>query len=270
MKDEKLEDLSATIAGAKTGTDAEGKLSNAQKLGIWGATALSAIVGGVGMDLLQSKTSLGGLLGTNKTEDNEALVKRVDNNISKCHTNAIAVKTGAASIQTDGKVTKAQLSTLKRSISSLKSVYQSLKADLKLSGSEYSFDSSAFGEVDWLEESTEGKSENKTKAGKIVEAADEVYRLCSGMDSSKAYTEASRDDNSATGWRVALDGIGAVATGVGGLFITKAAMNSSNRAEFTAAQQEWLDSLGKKIHCYIGGVLAGDYGDIISVSVSEE
>ena len=65
--------------------------------------------------------------------------------------------------------------------------------------------------------------------------------------------------------------LGSVATAVaGGLLVSKATRDiqaSSLSAAEKAAYEEWMNSVGKHLHCYIGTMEAGDYGDIISVGL---
>ena len=48
----KLDAISENVARAKTGTNRDGSLTSGQKWGVAGMTALTAITGGVGTDLL--------------------------------------------------------------------------------------------------------------------------------------------------------------------------------------------------------------------------
>ena len=65
--------------------------------------------------------------------------------------------------------------------------------------------------------------------------------------------------------------IGAVTTGaLGGFLLNKATrdIQASNLSDAEkAAYEEWMDNVGRHIKCYIGTDEAGEYGDIISVSM---
>lgn len=65
--------------------------------------------------------------------------------------------------------------------------------------------------------------------------------------------------------------LGAVITGTaGGLLVSKATrdIQASNLSTAEkAAYEEWMNSVGKHLKCYIGTMEAGDYGDIISVGL---
>jgi uncharacterized membrane protein len=58
----------------------------------------------------------------------------------------------------------------------------------------------------------------------------------------------------------------ATAATIGGV-TTAQIMKSTNRAQLTAEQQEWMNNVGRHITCYIGGDEAGSYGDIITTSL---
>jgi hypothetical protein len=62
---------------------------------------------------------------------------------------------------------------------------------------------------------------------------------------------------------VAGAGIGGAVLGIG----TAQIMKSSNRSDFTAAQQEWMNDVGNHIRCYIGSDEVGVYSDIISTEM---
>ena len=68
-----------------------------------------------------------------------------------------------------------------------------------------------------------------------------------------------------------------VAAGVGGVATTLLAngiVSSAQKAKYESAANdavsEWMNNIGSKIHCYVGGQLVGDFGDIVSVDISEE
>lgn len=68
-----------------------------------------------------------------------------------------------------------------------------------------------------------------------------------------------------------------VAAGVGGVattLLTNGIVSSAQKAKYENAANEavkkWMDEIGSKIHCYVGGQLVGNFGDIVSISISEE
>ncbi len=65
--------------------------------------------------------------------------------------------------------------------------------------------------------------------------------------------------------------VGSVVTSVAGGFLMNRAVKDIQQSNLDsatkAAYQEWMNSVGSKIHCYIGADEAGDYGDIITTSI---
>lgn len=65
--------------------------------------------------------------------------------------------------------------------------------------------------------------------------------------------------------------VGAVAVGTAGAFLlnraTRDIQDSNMDAAQKAAYNEWMNSVGKHISCYVGGDEAGTYGDIITTSI---
>ncbi len=93
-----------------------------------------------------------------------------------------------------------------------------------------------------------------------------VKAACQAKIGTTTGTQSDSTDMSAL-W----SSVGAVATGIGGgILINKIVgdiqQNQLNDDE-RAAREEWMNNVGKHIHCYIGGDEAGDYGDVISTSI---
>ena len=65
--------------------------------------------------------------------------------------------------------------------------------------------------------------------------------------------------------------VGAVAVGTAGAFLLNRATRDIQDSDMDAAQKaaynEWMNSVGKHISCYVGGDEAGTYGDIITTSI---
>lgn len=65
--------------------------------------------------------------------------------------------------------------------------------------------------------------------------------------------------------------IGAVVTGAAGGFLVNKATRDIQQSNLSAAEkaayEEWMENVGRHIKCYIGADEAGDYGDILSVSM---
>ena len=277
----KLDSISESVAAKKTGTDKDGSLTSGQGWGVAGITALTAIAGGVGTDLLQTKTGLGGLLGTTKIKDDANSASKFEERIGYCAGKAQDVQSKAQNVKNhaatkvggngsdkdDSKLTQSDTSELQRVINELQASFSTLKTQL---GSDYTW-GTAFSDVSKLV-SKQGDSDDisgaiYTEAGKVAEA-------CNAMLTSTKLSEMkeSKDKNfwNNGGGRAVMDVAGAAVLGTAGGITTAQIMKANNRANFTAEQQKWMDEIGSKIHCYVGGQWVGDFGDIVSVDISEE
>ena len=278
----KLDSISETVAEAKTGTKSGGDLTSGQKWGVAGITALTAITGGVGTDLLQTKTGLGGLLGTTKIKNQEKTKQEIDNKISQCQTYANRVTNAAEKVTAAAGKAKPGSSTgetsleeydvvaLNQSIQDLESVFKTLTKQLGLTNDEnYKWDETKF--------VTTGIGQGKPLPGNAPDFkanAEEISNKCKGMQNLDVYTK-TVDAGEKNFWnngggRAVMDVAGAAVLGTAGGITTAQIMKANNRANFTAEQQKWMDEIGSKIHCYVGGQWVGDFGDIVSVDISEE
>ncbi len=117
---------------------------------------------------------------------------------------------------------------------------------------------------------TNGRLYVGKKSDKLNKALQDVRKACldsktNGKDGNKADKENQKDLSAL--W----SSVGAVATGVGGGFVVYHATKDIQEANMTATQKaaydEWMNNVGKHIHCYVGGDFAGDYGDVVVTSV---
>ncbi len=274
-------EIATKVAEKKTGTNAEGDLTDTQEFAKWGISALSGVAGIVGTDLLQNNTGLGGLLSTTTVKDNKNTADDINSWISDCESKAAAVKENARVVEnkskenrsssntTESKLSSDDISSLRSAITSLKGVYDKLLSKLELrSNDSYKWDATAF--------STANISEYKkgVNVSSIVSAAESIADNCNAMASSDEYAK-MKNGGDKTFWnngggRAIVDVIGGGATFTAGAVVTHNIMKANNRSEFTAAQQEWIDGMGKKVHCYVGGEFVGDFGDIVSFTITED
>ncbi len=65
-------------------------------------------------------------------------------------------------------------------------------------------------------------------------------------------------------------GVGALATGA----LANGIVSTVQKAKYESAENEavkkWMESIGSKIHCYVGGQMVGDFGDIVSIDIDED
>lgn len=89
------------------------------------------------------------------------------------------------------------------------------------------------------------------------------------IQSDKASTSGNKSGAQSKTWIGST--VGAVAVGTAGAFLlnraTRDIQDSNMDAAQKAAYNEWMNSVGKHISCYVGGDEAGTYGDIITTSI---
>ena len=85
---------------------------------------------------------------------------------------------------------------------------------------------------------------------------------------------AEEDKSDAAGKRVLGDAIAGVAGAGVSALLAHGIVSTAQKAKYENAEneevKEWMDNIGSKIHCYVGGEPVGSYGDIVSVDISEE
>lgn len=200
------------------GTDSIG-LTTGQKWATAASGIGSAILGGVGMDLLQSRTGLGGFLSTDKN---------INKNENDINNNIIAAE----------------------------SIWSSGCGGAGNTGVE----------VDNANAGTVGGYTLKTwkikSGGATREGCSDLRSYISTMQTAK--TDVGKNW---TGGRRWADGIAAAAVGGVGAWAAGSNIKAANRQQFTAAQQEFMDNVGRHIYCFIGADEAGTYGDLIEISL---
>ena len=103
-------------------------------------------------------------------------------------------------------------------------------------------------------ELAKAKSEVRLVAGRIKNA-------CNSADIKDS------DDGKSPWWTVA----STIALGTGGALLVNKATRDIQNSELSAAEkaayEEWMNSVGRHVSCYIGADEAGNYGDVITTSL---
>ena len=93
----------------------------------------------------------------------------------------------------------------------------------------------------------------------------------------KACDEVSSDadtKNAGQKKRVIGDVVAGAAGGIATAALANGIVSSAQKAKYenaeNAAVKEWMENIGSKIHCYINGELVGDFGDIVTVNITED
>ena len=218
-------------------------LTTGQRWARFAAGIGGAGLGAAGMDLLQTNGGLGGLLNTNadKVDDCKSQLDTERNAWlkykEKCEENPEHVLDG---------YTYTVSGTIRRSGVS-KSVTKYIKTP-----SSANYDS----------KSCSPKDEIVAKGDDCVNSIP-----CSVIKQHLADLD-GMSCGETSGWtRVGIDALGATALGLTGTLAVGRNLKASNRQQFTADQQEFMNNVGNHIYCFIGADEAGTYGDLIEISV---
>jgi hypothetical protein len=292
-----LEEIAKTVAAEKTGTNNDGDLTKAQKWGVAGVSTLSSIAGIVGTDLLQEHGGLGGFLGTTKIKNQEKTQKELDDAIKECKDAVAEVEEAAAKYTKNTKkvcctsetslicnqkttdcggqfskekdvsdVNASDVNKMNSTLGKLKTKYESLLKKLDISSQSKWNDA--------LKNDFQNNRDDNEKAKAMKTALKEIKNHCDTLEKSDEYkdltTNGEKNFWNNGGGRAVVDITGGALLGTAGGITTAQIMKAKNRSNFTAEQQKWLDEIGSKIHCYVGGQSVGDFGDTISIDITEE
>lgn len=248
-----LEDIAETVAAKKLGKSIEdakdGKMSIAQKWATAAATIGSAGLGVAGMELLQSKTGLGGLLTSQDTTTSEQreIATQIANIEGLYERNCVAGEGKTTICETSG-------STYAENGQTKTADGKCFIANSRMIGSNfvrsYSFKSAHGG--------------HHYTCNDLQEEINKLYGLI-GVDAETG--KASGNWWQKHGKRATADLVGATALGITGGLATGQNIKAANRQKFTEAQQEFMNNVGNHIYCFIGADEAGTYGDLIEISV---
>lgn len=245
----KLEDIAQKVATKKLEAQGKddikgGKLSTSQKWWLAGSTVLAMGVGGAGADLLQTKTGLGGLLGTT---NRKSAVEGTEN------INAVEESLGLAENIYYGQCKE-------KYSSYTKVLTREHNKSVVGAGQLYTFE--------W-----KGGADGDFKCQEGVTCTHSCADLHSYItDLRKALNIDSKGvEKDGKGGRVAVDLLTAGATGLATNLIVREAMRDANKAEYDKAEreamQEFMSSVGSHIFCFIGAEEAGTFGDLVELSL---
>ena len=245
-----LEDLANQHAADETAGMEERQLTTARWL-----TALGALGSGVGGAFLgngiQKGTILGGLTGNKKdTKNSRTLaVNRIESTKSLMNTGdyqqAQTYMTSAASSAKELGVPDGIITAASDAVTEWANAYRAYESETK----------------------TTTKNEKYNQAESLRNTA--VNRL----NSLKTECENSSDSNDGDTWWSRSGGalVGSVVTAAAGGVLVNRATRDIQKANLSKAEQEaydkFMNDVGNHIKCYIGLDAAGQYGDIISVSM---
>ena len=264
IPNDKLEEL-ANAAGADARAD---KKASQPKIAGWMAV-LGGLGGGVGGGYLgagiQDGSVFSGLTGKSKKDKfdedkcenaynkiNSALVTSgMENTVSTYVNNLISLvrKNGKGDEYTGSKLGS--------------NANQATKALLEYQAAHKKHDDIITSTTATEQQRTTAEGDLNAARTKLNEAVTAVYNDCIDLANGDAPEEAKKKRTAAL--------IGAGATAVAGSVlayqVTKSIQDSALDKAEQAAIKEFMDSVGSKIRCYIGGDEVGMYGDVISTSM---
>ena len=238
---DRLQEIAEKVAAKKLGKSVEdakdGKMTTGQKWATAAATIGSAGLGVAGMELLQSKTGLGGLLNSSgdKISTCNAQFEYARNEAEGWNARMVQYTSDAECGNAKGL--KNQTLTIGEPIR--KSNFGQSVSTRKLA-------------------SKSGSCVTETEVNNYLStiSAERQAAVCGGTE-----------DKASIGWRLGADALGATALGITGGLATGQNIKAANRQKFTEAQQEFMNNVGNHIYCFIGADEAGTYGDLIEISI---
>ena len=285
ISSETLEALSDNV-GVKARRDA-GEGSQAEKNALGWAIAGSGLVGGIGsfigMNAIQNNgKSLGGLLNNQTTKNAKvtSAVKQCEASYNAAVNAYRSAVSAAGNVKTSGNDAQQtasasafnnEITNLVSKANALRNAARSVNAALKNAGLTENgtlnrttvFTASDFG----ISTATTYSSAPSVSGDNELQG---IYTACQEANNSVEYDDGTEKKGLSKG---AINGIaagvGALATAGIAAGITRSVQKAKYENAQNAAVKEFMDSLGSKIHCYVGGELVGDFGDIITINIDE-
>ena len=207
-------------------------------------------------DGIQDGTVFGGLTGLGEKGNSDAstiAVRYIDSiNTAINAGNANSAESYVGSVQTYAQSAGASSEAISRAVSSVNSWIASQKA----------IDAGAATNATDAQKSAATTAQNNIAAQK-TQAQTDLELLKTECENGTSGTTAKNQWLGPT--------LGAVLTGAAGGFLLNKATRDIQASNLSAAEkaayEEWMDSVGQHIKCYIGTDEAGEYGDVLSVSM---
>lgn len=244
---EDLEEIANAVAADATADKAASQRRTRTWLGVLGG--LGGALGGAYLGKgIADGSILGGLTGKEKSTDKKTVAK---NQIETIKKTIDSPSSGAGSM-------------VKAYMTNVKSYAESVDIDDNII--DYAEDA-----VDkWAEaySNCEKNEKKDTCRSDYTSKEDEVETALDGLKTAIESSD-SKSDSGKHSWVAPT--VGAVVTGAAGATILTYAMRDIQNANLSAEQkqiyEDWMNNVGRHLKCYIGVDEAGEYGDIISVSM---
>ena len=252
-----LEAIANSVADEQTADKAASQRRTRTWLGVLGGVA-GAIGGAYLGQGINDGSILGGLTGKKKSTDNSKVISeyidKVETTIRNQGSNvadAMNVDAYMNAISTEAEKLKVESSIINDAKDAVSEWYKAYNTAYDISTSRY--------------KTTASDEEKKAVTSKGSDALTKLSALEIAINAAKN----TSDSDSKNSWIAPT--VGAVVTGAAGATILTLATRDIQNANLSAEQkqiyEDWMNNVGRHLKCYIGADEAGEYGDIISVSM---
>ena len=255
---EELEEIANAVAADATADKAASQRRTRTWLGVLGG--LGGALGGAYLGQgIADGSILGGLTGKKASGNTKtsalnrvAAIERIINNPS-VYANEVPSVTGYMS----------SLATEARSLGVDSTTINMTQSAVTAWATEYNATHNSDGSIKRNSTNTSVNTTNYNNA--VINATSQLGTLKTAIDVADGQSNSGGKNS----WVAPT--VGAVVTGAAGATILTLAMRDIQNANLSAEQQaaydEWMNNVGRHLKCYIGVDEAGEYGDIISVSM---
>ena len=257
---DELEAIANTVADEQTADKAASQRRTRTWVGVLGGIA-SAIGGAYLGKGIADGSALGGLTGKKKSTDNSKVISEYIDKVENTIRNNGRVTADVAAINgymnaianeaTKLNVDSGTINNAKGSVSDWYAEY------IKIYGSSVINQNAIVGVTD------------DSELTSLKEAGDLALANLSTLEIAINAAKNTSDSDNKNSWVAPT--VGAVVTGAAGATILTLATRDIQNANLSAEQkqiyEDWMNNVGRHLKCYIGADEAGEYGDIISVSM---
>ena len=256
---DELEAIANTVADEQTADKAASQRRTRTWVGVLGGIA-SAIGGAYLGQGINDGSILGGLTGKKKSTDNskviseyidkvETTIRNQGSNVADA-LNVNAYMNAISNEATNLKVDSTVINDAKDAVSDWYNAYNTAY-DISKSSPTYKT----------------GASDEEKEA--VTSKGSDALTKLSALEIAINAAKNTSDSDSKNSWIAPT--VGAVVTGAAGATILTLATRDIQNANLSAEQkqiyEDWMNNVGRHLKCYIGADEAGEYGDIISVSM---
>ena len=254
-----LETIANTVADEQTADKAASQRRTRTWLGVLGGVA-GAIGGAYLGQGINDGSILGGLTGKKKSTDNSKVISEYIDKVES------TIRNQGSNVADVMNVT-AYMNAISTEATNLK-VDSTVISDAKDAVSEWYTAYNAAYDISKSTPTYKTNVSDTEKTNVVSKGSDALTKLSTLEIAINAAKNTSDSDNK-NSWIAPT--VGAVVTGAAGATILTLATRDIQNANLSAEQkqiyEDWMNNVGSHLKCYIGADEAGEYGDIISVSM---